>query len=55
MMNSCKPVSLNNKHLNNSSVYSMNGKNSKSFIHGDDTKLSVMKETGNSKTTNLEL
>ena len=31
-MNSCKPVNLNNKHLNNSSIYSLNGKgNSKAM------------------------
>ena len=43
-------MNLNSKHLNNSSVYSTNGKK-----NIDDTKLSVMKETGNSKATNLEL
>lgn len=47
-MNACKPINLNNKHLNNSSIYSVGGNKKK-----EESKLGQFKETGNSKTTNL--
>lgn len=49
LVNTCKPVNLNSKHLNNSSIYSYEKKGR------EESKLEVMKETGNSKLTNLEL
>ena len=49
LVNTCKPVNVNSKHLNNSSLHGIEKKGR------EESKLEVMKETGNSKLTNLEL